>query len=120
MPKPKTKKTRVREEQERLNGFFVDVYEIQRETIAPLIQNAAFMKVLLEDMQEVINENGATEIYHNGENQYGRKPSAAMQAYNATIKNYASVMKSLSLLLPKGPLNGERLEAFLSELTDSQ
>ena len=118
MPKRKTKQTRIKEELERLNGFFVDVEENQRETVAPLIQNAAFMKVMLEDMQEIINAEGATELYQNGENQYGRKPSAAMQAYNATIKNYASVIKSLSALLPKGPFTGEKLEAFISSFKD--
>lgn len=66
----------------------------------PLLQNAAFMKVTLEDLQEVINANGVTEEYQNGANQKGVKQSAALQSYNSLIKNYGNVIKMLSNLLP--------------------
>lgn len=66
----------------------------------PLLQNAAFMKVTLEDLQEKINAEGVTDEYQNGANQKGIKQSATLQSYNSLIKNYASVMKSLSQLLP--------------------
>lgn len=58
------------------------------------------MKVTLEDLQEKINSEGVTDEYQNGANQKGIKQSATLQSYNSLIKNYASVMKSLSQLLP--------------------
>ena len=58
------------------------------------------MRVTLEDLQEAINENGVTEEYQNGANQRGIKQSATLQSYNALIKNYASVIRTLSQLLP--------------------
>lgn len=58
------------------------------------------MKVTLEDLQKVINTEGVTEEYQNGANQRGVKQSAALQSYNSLIKNYASVIKALSQLLP--------------------
>lgn len=99
MPKI-TKETRINEELERLNGFFIAIDGNQRAAVTPLIQNAAFMKVTLEDLQAAINADGATDEYQNGANQSGIKQSANLQAYNSLIKNYASVIKNLAQLLP--------------------
>ena len=99
MPKI-TKETRINEELERLNGFFISIDGNQRAAVTPLIQNAAFMKVTLEDLQAAINADGTTDEYQNGANQYGVKQSAKLQAYNSLIKNYANVIKTLAQLLP--------------------
>lgn len=96
----KSKEKRIKTELERISVFFEDVAENQREIVAPLLQNAAFMKVTLEDIQDAINESGPTDEYQNGANQHGIKQSAMLQSYNALIKNYASVIKTLSSLLP--------------------
>ena len=68
--------------------------------MAPLLQNAAFMAITLEDLQETINAEGATDEYQNGANQRGIKQSATLQSYNALIKNYTTVIKTLSSILP--------------------
>lgn len=81
----------------------------------PLIQNVAFMKVTLEDLQREINENGATDTYQNGANQWGVKQSATLQSYNALIKNYNTAIKTLSQFIPKQALDN-RLETFLRNL----
>ena len=47
----------------------------------------------LDELQEAINQNGATDEYQNGANQFGSKASAELQAYNTTVKNYNSLMK---------------------------
>ena len=99
MPKI-TKETRIKEELERLNGFFISIDGNQRAAVTPLIQNAAFMKVTLEDLQTAINADGVIDEYQNGANQSGIKQSAILQAYNSLIKNYASVIKNLAQLLP--------------------
>lgn len=99
MPKI-TKETRIKEELERLNGFFISIDGNQRAAVTPLIQNAAFMKVTLEDLQTAINADGVIDEYQNGANQSGIKQSANLQAYNSLIKNYASVIKNLAQLLP--------------------
>lgn len=95
-----TKENRINEELERLNSFFISIDGNQRAAVTPLIQNAAFMKVTLEDLQAGINADGATDEYQNGANQYGVKQSATLQAYNSLIKNYANVIKTLAQLLP--------------------
>lgn len=96
----KTTKERITEELNRISRFYKGIAENQREIISPLLQNAAFMKVTLEDLQEIIATEGVTDTYQNGANQYGTKQSATLQSYNSLIKNYASVIKTLSQLLP--------------------
>lgn len=95
-----TKEQRITEELNRISKYFEEVDANQKAIVAPLLQNAAFMKVTLEDLQEIINVEGVTEIYQNGANQRGVKQSATLQSYNSLIKNYASVIKTLSQLLP--------------------
>ena len=106
MAKDSNKKTdvskdkRIEEELNRLSIFFEELDENKKAIVSPLLQNAAFMKITLEDLQEKINEEGVVDIYQNGANQYGTKQSATLQSYNSLIKNYASVMKTLEQMLP--------------------
>lgn len=111
-----TKEKRIEAELARINASFKAVDANQRAMAQPLLQNAAFMKVALEDMQELINAEGVTEEYRNGQNQYGEKPSSALQAYNATVKNYAAVIKALSQLLPKAPAEENRLHDLIRSI----
>ena len=67
----------------------------------PLIREIAFMKVELDFIKEDIRANGTTEEYKNGENQYGRKKSAAADVYNTMIKNFATLYKQLNSYLPE-------------------
>ena len=75
-----TKRKRIAQELARISVYFKEVDANQRALAQPLLQNAAFMKVALEDMQELINNEGVTEEYRNGQTQYGEKPSSALQA----------------------------------------
>ena len=91
---------RILEEFDRISIHFEDLAKNQQSIVLPLIQNAAFMRVTLDDLQEIIAEQGPVEQYQNGANQYGMKQSAALQSYNALVKNYAAVIKTLFGLLP--------------------
>ena len=96
----KNKNLRIKSEFKRIALFFQELDEKKRDLVIPLIQNAAFMKVTLEDLQEIIIRDGVTEEYQNGANQHGIKQSATLQSYNALIKNYSSVIRSLAQYLP--------------------
>lgn len=100
MPKLK-KDTRIKREFKRLEMFYEDLEENKLKFITPLIQNLAFMKVTLEDLQEVINKNGCYDEYKNGANQYGKKASAEIQSYNSLIKNYNNISERLEKMLPE-------------------
>lgn len=91
----------IKGELRKMKKMFANLPENERKFIEPLLQNAAFMRVVLEDLQEQIAENGCVEEYSNGENQGGKKMSAELSAYNTTVRNYNAVMVKLIERLPK-------------------
>lgn len=104
---------RIKTETERIKQFYSPLPANKLELCTPLIENAAFMKVTLEDLQDMINASGVTDEYQNGENQFGRKISADIQAYNSMMKVYTAVIDRLGKMLP--PM---RTRSKLEELTD--
>lgn len=109
------KQKRIDAELKKLNNLYVDLPQNKKDLLAPLIQNACFMKATLEDLQEIINIEGSTDNYKNGENQYGRKPSANLQAYNTLVKNYANTIDKLERMLPPEMKEQSRLEKMLND-----
>ena len=95
-----SKEKRVKAEYKRISAFFENLPENEKSFLGPMIQNASFMKITLEDLQEDINSEGTTDEYRNGANQYGQKASASLQAYNSVLKNFTTVMKTLFQTLP--------------------
>ena len=110
----KTKEERIRQEYGRMKELFAAMPENELDFCDPLLQNAAFMKVTLEDLQQAINENGVTDQYQNGANQSGTKASADLQAYNSLAKVYNALMDKLSAKLPK-IMKQSRLAALRDE-----
>jgi len=95
----------INKEKRRLSSIFTKIDAKAKKAVQSLIENAAFMAVTLQDLQQTINEKGAVSEYQNGENQWGTKKSPEVEIYNTMIKNYSSVIKQLTDLLPKG--NGD-------------
>ena len=91
---------RTKAELKKLNNIFKDMPEDKKALAEKLIGNAAFMAILLDDLQEDIKINGYREEYRNGEKQYGYKRSIAADLFQATIKNYSNIIKQLNDLLP--------------------
>ena len=96
-------KERITEKKEELMEIYRDLPEDVLEVASDLIGQAAFMAVLLEELQEDIEKNGVVEEYTNGANQTGRKQSTAAKTYNSIIGKYTSVITKLLVLLPKAP-----------------
>jgi len=109
-----SKEKRIQKEYTRMKKLFAAMPENELSFCDPLLQNAAFMKVTLEDLQEAINENGVTDSYQNGANQSGMKASADLQAYNSLAKVYNALMDKLSAKLPK-TVKRSRLEEMRDE-----
>ena len=95
-----SKEKRITEEFARINVYFETLPDNQKAVVFPLIQNAAFIRVTLDDLQETINAGGLVDEYQNGRNQSGLKQSASLQAYNATMKVYLTTIKTLFGFLP--------------------
>lgn len=93
-----TIEVRIKKEYNKLKRLYKNIGKEKMSLVDGLIQNAAFMKITLDELQIEINENGVTEEYVHGKNQNGVKQSSAIQAYNATIKNYTATIKQLDSL----------------------
>lgn len=65
-----------------------------------MLEEAAFLKNTLNKLRAEIDQEGYTDEYKNGENQYGRKVSATLQSYNSTLKNYYVLMEKLMRMFP--------------------
>jgi hypothetical protein len=85
----------------RLEKLFSPLPANERTFIQPLLENAAFMRVTLDELQIKIRLEGATDEYQNGANQCGVKISAAIQAYNQLMKTYHTLMDKLMAKLPQ-------------------
>ena len=109
-----TKDQRIRAEYLRMKKLFSALPGNELKFCDPLLQNAAFMKVTLEDLQKAINENGVTDNYQNGANQSGTKASADLQAYNSLANVYNALMDKLSAKLPK-EMRKSKLQAMMDE-----
>lgn len=99
----------------RLRKVFEDLDKNKLNTVMSLIQNAAFMTVTLEELQDVINKDGCISEYKNGENQYGTKKSPEVEIHIAMTKNHASIIKQLTDLVPAEKRKISRLAALREE-----
>lgn len=113
------KEERIQIELDRISTVFEVVPDQERSVIDPLLQNYAFMKITLEDLQEEINRDGISETYSNGGGQYGQKENSKLKSYNRLIKNFESVTKTVMRYLPEGELARidymDPMERLLSE-----
>ena len=110
-----TKEERIKKEKTRLKGIFRDLEANKKKLVTPLIEKAAFMSVELDMLQEQIEQEGWTSEYKNGANQYGTKKSPEAETYIALSKNYASVIKQLSDVVPEAKKKKSALAALREE-----
>ena len=103
--KTQDKQKRVKSKLKKLNNIFKELADDRKTTVKDLIQNVSFISVELEDLQLIIQKKGSVEIYKNGENQWGYKPSSAVQVYNNLLKSYNT---SIKLLLNELPENDKK------------
>ena len=65
--------------------------------------------------RKIIEQDGWTSEYKNGENQYGTKRSPEADTYIALSKNYAAVIKQLVDIVPEAKRKQTRLAALRDE-----
>ena len=106
------KKKRIKKKYNILRKLFAGLEGDLLKLACDLMQNAAFMAVTMEDLQEAINEKGATEEYRNGENQRGIKKSSEVDVYNTMAKNYSSYIRQLTDMLPKEEAGKVKVDEF--------
>lgn len=109
----KPKETRTNSEKNRLARFYSDIPKDKKGIIEGLIARAAFMRVTLEDMEADLDENGFVELFTQSEktDPYERERPVA-RLYNTMNKNYQSIIKQLSELIPKTDEHKEQDDGF--------
>jgi hypothetical protein len=98
----KTKQARIRIEKNRLAKLYADISKERKSIVEGLIIRAAFMRATLEDMEADLDENGFVEFFTQSEktDPYERERPVA-RLYNTMNKNYQSIIKQLTDLVPK-------------------
>ena len=107
-------------EKERLAAIYSDFSGHRLEALQGLVQEAAYLYALLQDLHAEVAESGAVEHYQNGRDQHGLKPSAALSALLQAEKTYTGVMARLTALLPAPTKKHteDALDAFLRAYED--
>lgn len=114
------KDNKIKKELEKLREIFADIPPSKKALCEKLMQNAAFMAVTLEELQERINEEGAIIVARNGNGFDITQEHPAQRSYIAMIAKYSSVINQLSGLLPDSKTDGinkagEALAAFVAK-----
>lgn len=103
----KTKEEIIKAEKRKLAGIYTRFDRKTKRSVDSLVDEAAFMAASLYELRKIIDEKGYTEEYQNGANQKGIKKCSEVEIYNTMIKNYSSVVKQLTDLLPKDQEKGK-------------
>lgn len=96
---PEEKEKRIKSELNRLKKIFADLPEDAKRVADGLIQEAAFMRVTLEETRAVIDREGVIERFEQGVQRFYREHPAT-KVYTALINRYQGVIKQLLDLLP--------------------
>lgn len=103
----KTKEEIIKAKKRKLAGIYTRLDKKTKRSVDSLVDEAAFMAASLYELRKIIDEKGYTEEYQNGANQKGIKKCSEVEIYNTMIKNYSSVVKQLTDLLPKDQEKGK-------------
>lgn len=89
-------------EAERLRSLLFDCgVEVKRiELLGTLIENTAWMKTKLEDVQEKIKDSSVCIPYDNGGGQKGIRENPLFKGYESLFKSYMAGMKAILGVLP--------------------
>ncbi|KGF09699.1 hypothetical protein HMPREF1635_02110 [Clostridiales bacterium S5-A14a] len=107
------KETRIKRENKRLRNKYKELPEDFLEIVDGLLDEAAFMRVELQDMKEDMIANGRIEKFCQSANAkpYDRERPVVRQ-YNQMVRNYQNIIKQLDEKLPKQSEIPEKPDGF--------
>lgn len=111
-----TKEEKVKKEMRRLKRVYKDLDIKKKQAVDGLIEEAAFMRVTLEELKVMIDESGPIDEMPQGEYSILRE-HPAVKTYNTMIQRYSTIIKQLSDLLPKEVVK-EKDDGFESFVMD--
>jgi len=90
---------KIKQEINRIKKLYKDFPKDKVKALEGLINEAAFMKVSLEDTRTDLIKNGLTELFQQGEQCFNRE-RPEVRIYTTFMQRYSGVMKQLIDLLP--------------------
>lgn len=119
--KESTKDKRITTEETRLRKIYNSIDEDNKAIIDGLIQRAAYMRITLEDWERDIDNNGFIEMFTQSvQTAPYERERPVIRLYNTMNKNYQSIIKQLSDLVPKyeAKVKDDGFEAFINARDD--
>lgn len=103
----------------KFNDILKQIAEDRKPIANDLIKEICFMGETLTELKKMIKETGAVELFEQGKQKFMRE-NPALKSYNATIKQYSSIYKQLTDLIPKTITNKEDdgFDDFVSDRDD--
>ena len=107
---------KIKQEINRIKKLYKDLSRDKVKVVEGLINEAAFMKLTLEELREDLFRNGFTELYENGTQVINRERPEA-KIYSTMIQRYSNLMKQLIDYMPLEEKEEEQdeLMKFLSK-----
>ena len=93
------KEKKIKQEINGIKKLYKDFPKDKAKVLEGLINEAAFMKISLEDIRAVLLENGFTEKFEQGKQNFVRE-RPEVKIYTTLTQRYSTVMKQLIDLLP--------------------
>lgn len=95
------KDKRIEQEIAKLRSIYQDIDGDQFKTVEELINRAGYILATLQDYERDIDENGYVEMFSQSASQtpYERE-RPVVRLYNTLSKNYQSIIRQLSALIP--------------------
>lgn len=93
------KEHQIRKEMQKLRRLFKNLPINKKNAADGLMQEAAYMKVTLEETRYIIDNEGIIEIFEQGAQKFKREHPAT-KVYNTMIQRYATVCKQLFDMIP--------------------
>ena len=102
------KDKQIKKEIAELNKLFQDIPADQAKLVEGLIQNAAFMRITLEELQQEVIENGAVIQCQSGNGFDTIKDNPAQKAYTTMVARYTQIINQLQSFLPEKEVVDEK------------
>lgn len=96
---PVEKEKQIKKEMAKLRKLFRALPKERQKAIEGLVQEAAWMRVTLEETRYIIDQEGPLEWFEQGSQKFKREHPAT-KTYNAMINRYTSVCKQLFDMVP--------------------
>lgn len=109
--KNKDKDRMVNNEIARLTRLFKDIEANRRLTSKGLIEEAAFMRITLQELKVEIDKDGPIDEMQQGDYSILRE-HPALKAYNTMVQRYTNIIDKLTNLHPKAEIKKEVDDGF--------